>query len=136
MPTGKYTHKKGYTRPTFTKKWTNNLSKAFKGKKHPIECNHCKVMSQITSGERCSANRNWRGDFAKYGAIHNWLRVNFGMPKYCEFCRGKSKTSKTYDWALIDGLEYKRSRTHFIRLCRSCHWKYDNTTTTMGQRVK
>ncbi len=67
---------------------------------------------------------NWKGGKAGKGAVHKWLDVNYGKPKICESsqCLGKSKT---FDWAKKTGAKYIKSRDAFLRLCRSCHKKYD-----------
>lgn len=68
----------------------------------------------------------WKGDNASYPAIHTWLISNFGKADCCENedCFG---ISKNYEWALIKGKEYSHDRESFIKLCRSCHHKYDMT---------
>ncbi len=37
MPTGIYVHKSGYKRKPFSAEWRKNISKAAKGKKHPLQ---------------------------------------------------------------------------------------------------
>lgn len=58
----------------------------------------------------------------KYGNIHSWVIREKGKPKKCEYCG--TKCAKSYDWANIDH-KYRRILNDFIRLCRSCHLKYD-----------
>lgn len=60
----------------------------------------------------------------KKESIHSWLRTNFGTPNKCEHC-GTTDKDKNYDWANTKQHKYKRIREDFIRLCRSCHRKYD-----------
>lgn len=69
-------------------------------------------------------HHNWLKNPKKYSTIHGWLIRDYGKATKCENpkCLGKSKT---YDYALIKGKEYKRIRKSFIQLCRSCHCKYD-----------
>ncbi|HPI82248.1 MAG TPA: NUMOD3 domain-containing DNA-binding protein [Candidatus Paceibacterota bacterium] len=61
---------------------------------------------------------------SEYRSIHIWLDNNYGKPQECDSvnCNGKSQT---YDWALIHGYDYDRNRNHYMRLCRSCHSRYD-----------
>lgn len=65
---------------------------------------------------------NWKGDKAGEDAMHDWIRRKLGTPNYCEHCKKSNK--KVYDWANIDH-SYKRKIEDYIRLCRSCHRKYD-----------
>jgi len=74
-----------------------------------------------------SGDKHWRFDEnPNVRAIHKWINRIYGRANRCENvkCEGKAKK---YDWALIRGKEYKRSRRHFKQLCRSCHVKYDMT---------
>lgn len=61
-----------------------------------------------------------------YFAVHAWLRNHFGKADRCESddCSGESKT---YHWAKLHNKEYIHNRENFIRLCVSCHRKYDMT---------
>ena len=65
-------------------------------------------------------------DKALYMAIHHWLSFNFGKPEICENkkCLG---IGKRYEWALKKDKGYDFKRNNFIRLCASCHRKYDLT---------
>lgn len=75
-----------------------------------------------------SKSTQWRDQFKGYSNIHIWMRKNYGRPRECEHCN--STEAKAYDWALIKGKEYAKDRSHFIRLCRSCHKKYDMSEKT------
>lgn len=70
-------------------------------------------------------SQNWKGDKLTYSGLHDWIKREYGKATKCEnldFCLGKSKT---YDWALIKGKSYRRQKTNFLQLCRSCHVRYD-----------
>ena len=67
-------------------------------------------------------NPNWKGAKAGYQSIHNWLYLRLGKPKECGHCGSGEK--KRYEWANISK-KYKRDVTDWIRLCVSCHRKYD-----------
>ncbi|MFZ5845290.1 MAG: hypothetical protein ACOY0S_02370 [Patescibacteria group bacterium] len=54
--------------------------------------------------------------------LHNWVKKNLGRPTHCEIC--KSKDKKTYHWANKSG-NYKYDLNDWLRLCVSCHKKYD-----------
>lgn len=65
---------------------------------------------------------NWQHKNVTYGAVHQWMRREFGKASKCEFC--KTETSYRYEWANKTGL-YKRDRSDWIELCKSCHNTYD-----------
>jgi len=67
-------------------------------------------------------NANWKGNEVGYGALHDWLKLRLGKPRYCETCG--TKKAKKYEWANISG-EYRRDVTDWRRLCVSCHRKLD-----------
>lgn len=70
--------------------------------------------------------------------VHKWMDVHYGQDKICEGapgikCRGKATV---YDWALKKGYEYERKRENFLRLCRSCHRRYDLTEEKKKQAIE
>lgn len=65
---------------------------------------------------------NWKGENVGYIGIHHWARKMFGTPKYCEHCGLSGK--KKYEWANVSG-KYLREKSDWLRLCSSCHKKYD-----------
>lgn len=84
-------------------------------------------LSIANKNGRGEENTNWRGDDITVGGIHLWLNREYGGPKRCDNkdCKYPQSKTKCWDWALIHEYEYKRDRSHFLRLCRSCHVKYD-----------
>ena len=74
-------------------------------------------------------NSSWKGPDACYAALHRRVETQRGKPSKCEEC-GTEDLSRTYDWACMTGkyddpLDYKR-------MCRSCHWKYDEKHLNFG----
>jgi hypothetical protein len=67
-------------------------------------------------------SKYWKGDTASYWGIHKWIIRNWGKPNVCEYCKRKDK--KAYHWANIDH-KYSREKKYWIRLCQSCHIKWD-----------
>jgi hypothetical protein len=67
-------------------------------------------------------NSSWKGLLASVGAIHKWVAVRKGKPAKCEVCGTDKK--RTYHWANIDH-SYQRNLEDYIRMCVSCHRKYD-----------
>lgn len=67
--------------------------------------------------------------------VHKWLEVHYGKDNICEGidCRG---IATWYDWALKKGRTYKRDRDNFLRLCRSCHRRYDLTREKKRQAIE
>ena len=76
---------------------------------------------------------NWKGEEASYLAKHDYIQYHYGKPSLCENCG--TTTAKKYEWANISG-EHKRDRTDYIRLCTSCHRKYDNSKKPKKQFCK
>lgn len=63
----------------------------------------------------------WKGDEAKYSAIHMWVRFYLGKPIKC-VNNDCSKKSKHFVWANISG-KYKRDLNDWRELCNSCNMK-------------
>lgn len=72
------------------------------------------------SGEESNA---WKEDNIGIRAVHMWLDREFGSVSKCEHC-GRNDTNIVYEWA-CKNKDYRRVREEFMRLCRSCHRKYD-----------
>ena len=67
----------------------------------------------------------WKGDEVGYFALHNWINRTLGKPNVCQHCpKVFPKNSRSLNWANISG-DYKRDLTDWVRLCASCHKKYD-----------
>lgn len=63
----------------------------------------------------------WKGDKVGYHALHHWINKKLGHPLVCEHC---GQSGKRLEWANIDH-KYRRVLEDWIRLCKSCHCKYD-----------
>ena len=74
----------------------------------------------------------WKGDKVKYRAIHSWVYRVLGNPNKCESCKKVKLNNHNIHWANISG-EYLRNKLDWIRLCVSCHLKYDYKK---GRKVK
>lgn len=64
----------------------------------------------------------WVGDDITYSGVHKWIPNNYGKPNFCEVCG--SEDAKYYEWANLSG-NYKRDREDWLRMCASCHKKFD-----------
>jgi len=107
---------------------TPNLSKKYWETKRKFCSNRCKMLGK-TSHMKGKKNQNiagnkhplWKGNKVGYGALHIWIRRNWGKPKVCDFC----ESTKNVQWA-SKNQNYTRKRKDWLRLCISCHKKYDN----------
>ena len=70
-------------------------------------------------------NTNWKGDEVGYGGLHAWVKRHKGKPNQCELCEMFHESGHMLDWANKSG-EYKRELNDWLRLCRTCHGKYDS----------
>lgn len=74
--------------------------------------------------QRGEKNHMWKGGVASYTAFHSRMQALKGRPKKCEVCQTEDP-SKHYDWANLTG-KYD-DPDDYKRMCRSCHWKHDQT---------
>jgi len=91
------------------------------GKRYCKECNI--IILNLFNSKRNLNNENnpaWKGEDAKYDAIHNWIRRHKPKPKLCENC----KKSKRLQLANLSG-KYLRDINDYKYLCSSCHSKFD-----------
>lgn len=79
------------------------------------------ARQKISESKRGEKAYNWEGDQVSYSGLHKWINRELGKPDICEHC---GTQDKKLDWA-NKSQEYKRELTDWIRLCRSCHLKYD-----------
>jgi len=59
-----------------------------------------------------------------YVALHEWVRKKLGKPDVCVKCSKSGLKGRKIHWANKSG-EYLISIKDWIRLCASCHKKYD-----------
>jgi hypothetical protein len=67
-------------------------------------------------------NKGTAGNSGTYASLHYWIKSIKGNPKKCEHCG--TTNAKVYQWANIDH-KYSKNPDDYIRLCVSCHLKYD-----------
>ena len=82
--------------------------------------------------EDLKVGTNWKGEIAGKSAKHKYLDSHYGKPRLCEKCNRTNQ--KRYDWALVHGKEYSHNRADYLRLCRSCHHRYDKKVNNKGER--
>ncbi|HWO64585.1 MAG TPA: hypothetical protein VNO31_31570 [Umezawaea sp.] len=67
-------------------------------------------------------NPAWKGDAAKYAALHLRVGTVRGKPKECARC-GENNPKRRYEWANLTG-DYA-DVYDYIRMCVSCHRRFD-----------
>lgn len=77
------------------------------------------------SAKRGNKNHQWKGDLVTYVPLHTWVARCLEKPTKCEHCGKDGLTGQQIHWANKDH-KYKRNLKDWIRLCSSCHKKYDN----------
>ena len=82
-----------------------------------------KLKGNCNSGEG-EQSHNWKGDKVGYGALHDWVRKEMGIPKICEHCGKFGLEKQQIHWANLSK-KYLRKKYDWIRLCVSCHKKFD-----------
>lgn len=96
-------------------------------KKNGYKCRVAKKRNQ--TGEN---NSSWKGIKAGYAAFHYRVQGIRGTPSKCSMC--ENEKAKRYEWANITG-DYSNVYD-YIRLCKSCHSKFDNIIINIiGKRI-
>lgn len=95
---------------------------------------HLSIATEIKKGQfKNEKHPMWKGNAVSYVNLHKWVSRNLGMPTKCEHCGIEG--AKKYEWANISK-EYKRILTDWVRLCTSCHRKYDGHSFKAWQTRK
>jgi len=80
-----------------------------------------KGLKGFGKGEKLAEkNGMWKGDKAKLGAIHDWIKRRLEKPNRCENCRKIKKLDLTNKSG-----NYLRNLTDWKWLCRRCHMLSD-----------
>ena len=94
-----------------------------------------KKMSKSHIGKYLAEDAcNWKGDKVGYHGLHKWISRCLGKPKTCEYCKKTGLVGKKIHWANIDG-KYKRDLGDWVRLCASCHLKFDRYKTIIIKKT-
>ena len=78
---------------------------------------------------------SWKGDKVGYYGLHSWVRKKLGQPTKCRHCDKDGLKGLKIHWA-NKSHEYKRDLNDWLRLCVSCHKKYDNRTKEKNEKRK
>lgn len=104
-----------------------NISESLKGKRPKnLDTLHAQQRGSKRPEMQGEQNGNWKGAEAGYGAIHTWIRRQFGPPLVCEQC-GTTSAGR-YEWHNLSG-KYRRGRDDWQGLCTSCHRKVSFAAT-------
>lgn len=122
--------KRGHAQSDLTKSKISETCKSngvggwMRGRKH---LESTKLKMSISHGKN-ELSPKWKGDRVGYVGLHIWVSNHLGKPHNCEHCGNAELKHRQYHWANKSG-EYKRELSDWIRLCVSCHSKYDHATT-------
>lgn len=113
----------------YSKETLRKIGLASLGRKHTPETK--KKISEAgkgrtgtwNKGKRDEETSRWAGDEVGYSGVHLWLYRHYGKANHCEGLNCKN-ISKVFQWANISH-KYKRDKTDWMQLCRSCHASYD-----------
>jgi hypothetical protein len=137
--TNKYTYKPPFTKEELELEYAAGLTQhEIAERYHTTQKVVWRAMYNFGIKARVAAKRNqtgsnndsWKGSKASYAAYHKRMESLKGKPQKCEVC-GTVDTSKSYDWACLTGRYDDPS--DYKRMCRSCHWKHDNTIKNLGK---
>ena len=92
------------------------------GKTCSRKCYYKRFKKIVKRGKK---SPNYKGKQVSKNTIHRRLEDKLGKPIFCEHCKTTDK-NKYYDWANKSG-KYLEDVSDWIRLCRSCHTKFDYT---------
>lgn len=109
-------------KPKWTEEEKREIAKRQKGKRHSEETKQ-KMRLSAKKGEFSSS---WKGDDVGYLGLHEWVYKTLGKPSKCENCGKENLSGRKIHWANISK-KYKRDIKDWLRLCVSCHWKYDKS---------
>jgi len=91
--------------------------------------------NKVSLEDQLTKNTNLR--WLTINNIHHWLHKNYGRANKCENI-DCDKSSKKYEWALKNDVNYDYVRENYWMLCLNCHRKYDNNgrTHSLRSRIK
>lgn len=110
--------------------WNNNTfcSRKCRGvfqRGKPLSDSHKKALSIAHKGIfKFDKSPSWKGDEVGYVGLHEWVYKILESPMRCSDCGVKKENNHQIHWCNVSG-EYRRDISDWIRLCVSCHRKFD-----------
>ena len=90
----------------------------------------CRIAKK--RNQRGEQNTSWKGVDAGYAALHYRVQKVRGTPSICSMC--ETTNAKRFEWANVTG-NYANVYD-YVRLCKSCHSKFDNVIRNIiGERI-
>lgn len=108
-----------------TKEEIKKMSFSHKGKKFTDE--HKRKLSESKKGDK---HPLWKGEKAGYKSLHQWVIRSLGKADICTLCL----SDKNIEWA-NKSHKYKRDLDDWIKMCKKCHWRYDQKSKGKSSRL-
>lgn len=87
----------------------------------------------IKRDQRGPLNTSWKGDQARYQAMHLRVEAARGKPSHCSACDSTDPEAR-YEWANLTG--HYEDTHDYVRLCTFCHRRLDaRRRTQTGKRT-
>jgi len=90
------------------------------GQKHSIETK-LKMRISMKGIRSLAKHPAWLGEKAGYDAKHDWAREHLQLTNQCQLCNSEENLT----WANLSE-KYQRISKDWIKLCCSCHMKFDS----------
>lgn len=114
---------------TFSREHVQKIKVKLIGNKYALGYRHTKeALKKIGVASTGPKNSQWRGSNVGYSGLHTWVSKWLGKPKICEHC---GKHGDRLHWA-NKSHRYLRDLNDWIRLCATCHSKYDRSHKTIS----
>lgn len=102
---------------------------------NPTLGKHWKQKPETIAKRIGEKNHEWKGDRVGYVGLHLWVKRNLGKPERCEHCEKDGLRGRAIHWANKSG-NYIRDLEDWIRLCASCHTRYDGKWASRERNKK
>lgn len=94
-----------------------------------------KNIQGANDGSFIKIKTNFKGTISQYKALHYKIGKLLGKPSICQSCGKTGLKGRLIHWANISGY-YSASTEDWIRLCRPCHFKFDNVEERRAKNAR